>query len=144
MRALGIIVSATICCVACGGSTAEDGSIESGEQAVVVGTVRLRTGDCMPVTTPERCKVTPVSRRVVAFDARKTDPDESTPERGSAVSGADGHYELHLPPARYSLFLEEPPGSWYANSWTNDFVALVELENGEQLQRDLTINYATD
>lgn len=148
-RTTGLLMA--VLAFACGGELKND------ERGTVFGDVTLVEGDCMPVTTPERCRVSKVSRRVIAFEPQRIEEQSSggyewpepppSAERGSVFSSAvDGSYELTLPVGRYSLYLEEPAGSFYARSYTSDgnWIELVEVRAGESVERDLEIDYATE
>ena len=60
------------------------------------------------------------------------------------TSDSTGHYSMHAPPGRWSLFVEDQ-GHLYANDFesTDDAIAPVSLSEGVETTRDVSINHAT-
>lgn len=136
---------------ACGGSAADDRA-EPVIEAEVTGTVTLTEGDCMPVTTPERCRVRRIATRVEAYRAIRLDqqtaatrfavPPNTKPVR-TTTSGEDGRFSLVLPEGRYTIitFYE---GSWYPISSTGDGEwAPVEVNAAWREDIEISIDRAT-
>lgn len=143
--------------VACGGATSDEPTDEPGEtkvQAQVVGTVTLREGNCMPVTTPEHCRVRGLTARVEAYrvihlanddksSSRFVVPPGMTPVQ-TTTSDADGRFSFVLPEGRYTI-LTFYEGSWYPESWgSGGEWAGVEVNAAWLEDLDLQINRASE
>jgi hypothetical protein len=84
------------------------------------GRVVLIEGDCMPVTTPERCRISYPSRRISVREPATLDDMVGTylvtsrPLVAATTADERGFYEVQLPPGTYSVFVEDG-GREYCN-----------------------------
>jgi hypothetical protein len=134
--------------------TTDSGSSTPAALTTVRGGVRLREGGCMPPTTPETCRVRPLSTVVAAYDVLRvihsergtTFPDPSTGVlRASTTSALDGTFDLRLPPGRYTI-IAEYQGQWWPHSWTSTDDAWAGIDVGPNgvMDIDLLVNLAAD
>lgn len=110
--------------LACGGGVTDAPSDTSPRLAIVRGMVTLTDGDCMPITTPERCRVSTPVVTVQAFPVIELVDGELPHEPSGTVvaeirSAPDGTFEMSLPEGRYTL-LTHYEGEWYPRRWTSD------------------------
>ena len=140
--------------LACGRTVDDDGSSTPATEAPLVGTVTLGEGDCMPVTTPERCRVRGIATRVEAYAMIRLEkgprssytfavPPNVKPVR-TTTSDAEGRFSLVLPEGRYTV-LTSYAGEWYPSTVSSDGQwAPVEVNAGWLEDLNLVINRATD
>ena len=154
-RAPGVSLIAVVILAACSGSVGDSPGGDSparAKQADVSGTVTLREGDCMPVTTPERCRLRPIATRVEVYPvirlqkAGRNEPNQLVPNAkpvATTMSDADGRFALTLPEGRYTI-ITSYEGGWYPVVIGEDGEwAAVEVNAGWREDVELLINRAT-
>jgi hypothetical protein len=98
----------------------------------VRGRVEIWEGDFMPMTDPHgaRGKILPgAGRRVRVYVSLRAADGNFSAKLDSVTSSliaettcdSLGHFEIALPPGKYSIFAEEK-GGWYFNGWSGDGV----------------------
>lgn len=137
-----------LACAACGGSLADEpGESANAGLARVRGSVELVEGDCMPVTTPERCRrSTPVVTvqvfPVIALVDGNLPDEPNTPAVASFQSSPDGTFETSLPEGRYT-FLCRYENGWHPRRWNDAEWAPVEVNRGWVETVRIGIDHAT-
>jgi hypothetical protein len=96
----------------------------------VRGRVEIWEGDFMPMSDSHgaRGKILPgAGRRVRVYESLKAAGGNVSAKLDSVpsvviaetVCDSSGHFEMVVPPGRYSIFAEEK-GGWYFNGWSGD------------------------
>lgn len=121
------------------------------DRGLVRGKVTFWEGDFMP---PGTGTIVPASRPIFVFEKAKLAQTVQslsggrfysfvlTPFVDSVESGADGSYEIALPPGDYSLFVLEPGGGF----WTNESDGVghlnpVTVQANQTIVKDIDITY---
>ena len=134
--------------VACSGAS-NDEPEKPTVPAKVVGTVTLREGDCMPVTTPERCRLSRLATRVEAYAVIRAPMDGKLVPAGvtpvqTTASDAEGRFSFVLPEGRYTI-ITFYDGAWYPTSQRSDGEwAAVEVNAAWLEDVTLEIDLATE
>lgn len=90
----------------------------------IYGTLTLTEGDCMPKLGGNSCKTYPVRRKIRVYEYTKKQDVEgygphykkvNTKLIATTFTDDEGFFQLQLPPAQYSVFIEEK-GKLYASS----------------------------
>ncbi|MDC0672792.1 hypothetical protein [Nannocystis radixulma] len=117
----------------------------------IAGAVCFWQGDFMP-GDPEGT-IRPVARTIEIHAVTRREEAKpsstaafwdsvSTPLVATASSGADGWFEVALPPGSYSLFVREPQGL-FANGYDEaGIIASVEVVAGKVTRKQLDVDYA--
>ncbi|AKV00146.1 hypothetical protein AKJ09_06809 [Labilithrix luteola] len=135
----------------CGGSnetTTRDTASEA-RIAQIVGTTRIREGDCMPVTNGTRCRIRPLSTRVVVFPViRLGTPRDFQPPPGispvvETTSDANGFFSLRVAEGHYTI-VANADGEWFPLESGHDEWAPVDVNADWTTDLDLILNHATD
>lgn len=142
--------------VACGGAVKDGSNDQPGKitiEAKVIGTVTLREGDCMPITTPERCRIKGIATRVEAYgvihlekgspSSRDFVPAPGTKPVATTTSDADGRFSMVLPEGRYTI-VTFYDGEWYPRRYGEGEWAAVEVNAGWLEDVKIVINRATE
>lgn len=134
----------------CGGSneTTQDTTSEA-RIAQIVGTTRIREGDCMPVTNDQICRIRPLSTRVVVFPVIRLgtphvfQPPEGTSPIAETTSDANGFFSIRLAEGDYTI-VANADGEWFPIEWSHDEWAPVDVNADWTTDLDLILNHATD
>ncbi|MDB4943629.1 MAG: hypothetical protein JWP97_3163 [Labilithrix sp.] len=132
------------------GSTDENATSAPAPIAPVVGTVTLREGDCMPVTTPERCRTRPLATRVDAYPVlemvghgrRDAVPAGARPT-ATTLSDEGGRFGFRLPEGRYTILVSDD-GVLYPPANSDGEWAPVEVNTGWLEDVTIVVDRATD
>jgi len=121
------------------------------DRGLVRGKVTFWEGDFMP---PGTGTIVPASRPIFVFEKAKLAQTVQslsggrfysfvlTPFVDSVESGADGSYEIALPPGDYSFFVLERTGDFYANEWDGTgHVNAVSVQANQTVTKDIKITY---